>query len=147
MSDERQNIDLKTLVGEHELSGVDGDTIQVKRWYSGDETEPAEALRFVLDGVTYEGIESPDDGYRNSMEGLYVTETPVRNAFAPVRVVGRYRDKGEYSGTDDVLELIDVANGAVILEIGTENVDDYYPGFCAHWHPERMAVNKPLAQD
>lgn len=139
MTEERKSIDLESLAGEHLLSGVDGDTIQVQKWT--DCTEPAEVLRFVLDGVIYEGIESPGDGYRNSMEGLYVTETPVRNVFAPIKVVGRYRNKGEYSGTDDVLELIDAANGKVVLEIGTDNVDDYYPGFCAHWHPDRLAVN------
>lgn len=139
MTEERKSIDLESLVGEHLLSGVDGDTIQVKKWT--DVMEPAEVLRFVLDGITYEGIEDSNDGYRNSMEGLYVTETPVRNVFAPVKVVGRYRNKGEYSGTDDVLELIDAANGEVVLEIGTSNVDDYYPGFCASWYPGLLAVN------
>jgi len=145
MTDERPSIDLESLVGEHLLSGVDGDTIQIKRWY-GDSTEPAEVLRFILDGVTYEGIEDPSDSYRSSMQGLFLTDTPVKNTFNPVKVVGRYRKKGAYSGTDDVLELIDAANGKVILEVGTENVDDYYPGFCAHWRPENLAVNQGHAQ-
>ena len=136
----RESIDLQSLVGEHELSGVDRDVIQVPRWY-GEETEPAEALRFVLDGVTYEAVEDPGDGYRNSMEGCYVTETPVKNTFAPVKVIGRWRTESQYSGTDEVLELIDAANGKVILEVGTSNVDDYYPGFEATWTPEDMAVN------
>lgn len=56
-------------------------------------------------------------------------------------MVARIRTKGEYSGTDDVLELLDVANGKLILEVGTSNVDDYYPGFVATWTPENMAVN------
>jgi hypothetical protein len=54
---------------------------------------------------------------------------------------GRWRTQGEYSGTDEVLELIDAANGKVILEVGTSNVDDYYPSFRAGWTPQDMAVN------
>jgi hypothetical protein len=141
MTEERKNIELPTLVGEHLLSGVDSDTINVPKYYDPSYTEPCEVLRFTLDGVTYEAIEDPSDGYRSSMQGLYVTDTPIRNAFAPIKVVGRYRTKGEYSGTDEVLELIDAANGNVILEVGTTNADDYYPCFCGHWHAGRMAVN------
>lgn len=141
MTEERHSIDLQTLVGEHELSGVDTDTAMVKMYEWREEPEPCEVLRFVLDGVTYEAIEDPSDGYRSSMAGCYVTTAPVKNTFAPVKVVGRWRTKGEYSGTDEVLELIDATNGAVILEVGTSNVDDYYPGFCGHWHPQLMAIN------
>lgn len=144
---ERPAIDLQTLVGEHELSGVDFDTIQVPRWYNSDDTEPAEAIRFILDGITYEAVEDPCDGYRNSMEGCYVTSTPVKNTFAPVKVIGRWRTEGQYSGTDEVLELIDAANGNVILEAGTLNVSDYYPSFKASWHPQLMAVNAVPARN
>lgn len=144
MSEEqkRPTIDLETFVGEHQLSGAEYDTLQVPRWYGEDETEPAEAIRFVLDGVTYEAVEDPGDGYRNSMKACYVGGTaPVKNTFAPIKVVGRWRTKGEYSGVDEVLELIDAANGKVILEVGTSNIDDYYPSFEAAWHPQNMAVN------
>lgn len=78
MTNERKSIEWESLVGEHELTGVDGDTIRVKPWEDASYDEPAEVLRFILDGVTYEAIESPGDGYRNSMEGCYVTEAPVR---------------------------------------------------------------------
>lgn len=144
MTEERQSIDLQTLVGERLLSGVDGDTMRLKQ-YEWREEEPCEVLRFVLDGITYEAIEDPSDGYRSNMAGCYITDTPVKNTFAPVKVIGRWRTKGEYSGTDEVLELIDAANGKVILSVGTSNVDDYYPSFEAHWTPEDMAVNARAA--
>ena len=137
---ERKSIELETLIGERVLTGVDTDVVRVKT-YEWREEEPCEVLRFILDGVTYEAIEDPSDGYRSDMQGCYVTDTPVKNMFAPVKVVGRFRTKGEYSGTDAVLELIDAANGKVILEVGTSNVDDYYPSFVAGWHPGDMAVN------
>jgi hypothetical protein len=140
-NEDAKNIDLETLVGERELSGVDRDTVQVPRYWPEDETEPAEALRFILDGVTYEAVEDPGDGYRNSMRHCRITETPVKNTFAPVKVVGRWRTKGEYSGVDEVLELLDSANGKAILEVGTSNIDDYYPSFEARWSPELMACN------
>jgi hypothetical protein len=38
------------------------------------------------------------------------------------------------------LELKDLI-GQVVLEVGTENVYDYYPGFVSSFHPERMAHN------
>lgn len=145
MKEERQGIKLASLVGEHLLSGVDSDTIHVKQYTWRDDMTPCAVLRFVLDGKTYEAVEDPDDGYRNAMEGLYATDTPVKNMFAPVKVIGRHRTKGEHRGVDDVLELIDAANGKVILEVGTDNTDDYYPSFVASWHPGEMAVNAEAA--
>jgi hypothetical protein len=140
-----RDVDLETLVGEHELSGVDGDRIMVKDWC--DREEPCEVLRFVLDGKTYEAVEDPSDGYRSDMAYFRTTDTPIKNMFAPVKVIGRYRTKGEYSGTDAVLELIDAANGKLILEVGASNVDDYYPSFVANWIPGDMAVNAITAQE
>lgn len=139
MTEERKSIDLASLVGPHELSGVDTDVIQVKNY--ADYEEPCDVLRFILDGVTYEAIEDPSDGYRSSMEGCYVTGAAVKNKFAPVRVIASHRTKGDHNDTDDVLELRDADNGKVILEVGTRNVDDYYPCFVGSWHPGEMAIN------
>jgi hypothetical protein len=33
-------------------------------------------------------------------------------------------------------------DGLVILEVGTDNNDDYYPSFVSSWKPENMAVNR-----
>ena len=141
MAEERTQVDLSSLVGERLLSGVDLGSDDVPHPYYDNETHHVEVMRFVLDGVTYEAAEDPSDGYRSSMACWIVTQKAVRNTFAPVRVVGRWRTKGEYGGKDEVLELIDQANGKTILMIGTENVDDYYPSFCAHWLPGDMAAN------
>ena len=40
------------------------------------------------------------------------------------------------------LELLDCKTGKTVLEVGTENTDDYYPCFVANWSPENMACNQ-----
>ena len=134
-------MELKDLVGEHELDAVDFDNEEIKDEYSG--VEMSQVCRFRLDGKVYAAIEDPSDGYRSSMRDLSVSDSAtMKNVFQPVKVVGRHRTKGEYGGEDDVLELIDVKTGQVVLEVGTDQVDDYYPGYVASFHPEAMAINQ-----
>lgn len=45
------------------------------------------------------------------------------------------------TSVSDILELIDIANGKVVLACGTRNTDDYYPCYVAGFHPENMACN------
>lgn len=136
---------LQDLVGEHELSGVDFGTLpedhDAGRW------EDANTMTFVLDGRGYCVIEDPSDGYRSSMRDIVeVSADAVKNRFDPQRVLARYREKCEYGGESDILELLDVKTGKVVLVAGTENSDDYYPSFVANFTPEHMACNDE-AQD
>jgi hypothetical protein len=87
-------------------------------------------------------MEDPNDGYRSAMKELRISAEPITNMFPAVDVVAHHRTQGKFSGMDDVLELIDVANGKVVLEVGTDNVDDYYPGFVANWIPKNLAINQ-----
>jgi hypothetical protein len=64
----------------------------------------------------------------------------VSNTFPGIRVVGKKMDNGTYHA-NDVLQLIDAANGNVVLEVGTADADDYYPCCVMSWHPDRLAVN------
>lgn len=132
------SVELQDLVGEHVLTGVDFGTGPRDAY----DYEDPNTMTFVLDGVAYRITEDPSDGYRSSMREIAVVENSVSNTFAPVKVVARYREKGEYHPHDEVLELIDAANGKVILEAGTSNTDDYYPWFTANFWPEKMAVNE-----
>lgn len=123
---------LESLVGEHELSGVDFESVL---------DAPANSIRFVLDGRIYVATEDENDGYRSSMESLVVVDgPPVANTFPPTRVVVSHITAGEYD-TNDYLAFTDIANGQVVLEVGTENISDYYPGFVNHFYPDRLAVN------
>jgi hypothetical protein len=134
-----KEIEFKKLVGVRTLDAVDLRMATV-HGFSGEEGS-ANAIAFRLDGVSYIAVEDEQDGYRSSMRYLTTTTDPMVNVFPPCKVVGRMRETGD--GGDHVLELIDATTGKVVLEVGTENVGDYYPGFVSAFHPENMAVNAP----
>jgi len=136
-------MELKDLVGEHELSGVDTTTERVKQY--GEYYEDCEVVRFVIDGKTYKATEDPDDGYRSYLKDLEVTDEKVMNSFPPQKVIGKMKDD---SGMDnDTIQFIDAATGKVVLEVGTDNTDNYYPYCVMHWSPENLAVNYPPTKD
>lgn len=138
MADEVPQVAFDSLLGEHVLTGVDMSVERVKQW--GEHFKDANVCTFRLDGVIYTAIEDPDDGYRSSMDKFFVGGA-ITNEFAPVKVIGTVRTKGEYSQVDDVLVFTDAVTGKTVLEVGTENTDDYYPSFVASFHPENMAIN------
>lgn len=135
-------MELKDLVGEHLLTGVDFCTQQIKQYDWSDDLEDCQVVRFCLDDVVYVATEDPSDGYRSYLGQLIIDNTnTMSNQFLAQRVVGVHRVKGNYDTVDDILELIDVVTGEVVLEVGTDNCDDYYPSFVSSFHPEAMAIN------
>jgi len=141
------NPTLRSLVGPHVLDAVDFSTERVPTY--GGYFENAQHCRFRLDGIVYIAVEDPSDGYRSSMEHLLLGSGEMTNVFPPLQVIARHRtESGEGWGhqTDDVLELVDAVTGKVVLEVGTENEDDYYPCFVASFHPEAMAHNVGVRQ-
>lgn len=136
--------DLIDLIGKRMLDAVDFSTDRVKQY--DDQYEDCSVCRFRLNGIVYTAIEDPEDGYRSCMASLDVSDAEMTNVFPPVEVLGKHRTKREFGCVDDVLELVDTVTGKVVLEVGTDNTDDYYPSFVASFHPENMAVNsKALA--
>ena len=131
-------MELKDLVGLHELSGVDSTTEKVKQW--GDHYEDANVVRFVLDGKTYKAIEDPDDGFRSYCKELEVCDEVVSNNFPLQKVMGKMKDNSTYE-VNDVIQFIDVVTGKVVLEVGTDNIDDFYPYCVMNWSPENLACN------
>lgn len=55
--------------------------------------------------------------------------------------------ENEYGENADVLVMQDTTTDEIVLEVGTENYDDWYP--CCHfeYHPEGMACNSPVITD
>ena len=139
MEQRGKEVTLDSLIGEHMLDAVDTSTDKVKTW--GDRFEDANCLRFRLDGKVYTAVEDPNDGYRSNMGGLYESEEHMRNVFPPCRVLARKSENQKYQ-VDDTLELIDVVTGKVVLRVGTDNTDDYYPYFVAEWNPQNMVGNQ-----
>ena len=130
---------LSDLCGEHLLSGVDFTTIRVKDW--GDHYTDANACRFRLDGKTYVAAEDEDDGYRSHLRDLIVTDDKLTNEWDPVRVLGSISDRNQYGDESEVLELRDAVTGQVVLRVGTENTNDYYPYYVAEFTPAALVHN------
>ncbi len=131
-------MELKDLVGEHYLTGVESHVSKVNMW-----DEDAECLTFILDGVAYTAMEDPEDGYRSCLGDII--EEPdtsiVKNRFAPIRVVAIMSDESDA----EVLQLIEIESGSIILEVGTRNTSDYYPWFVADFFPDRLACNQKVS--
>lgn len=135
------NVKLEDLVGLRELTGVERVTVPNQGWGYED----ADFFSFVLDGVTYTAVEDPSDGYRSSMDRLVVSAEKLVNQFPPCKVLGMMRPRYGYNDSD-ILDLVDVVTGKVVLSIGTDNQDDYYPTFTAVWSPENMVANEGVGQ-
>lgn len=128
-------MELKDLCGMHELSGVDTGAYTDLDFHGYNCY--ANYIRFRLDGVTYEAVEDPDDGYRSYMGEIKETHEKIRNTFPPVKV-NCVMDKEP----NDILIMRDDLNGKEILYVGTNYEDDYYPICTFIWMPENMACNE-----
>jgi hypothetical protein len=118
------------LVGRHWLTGVESGVI---------DKGSANSMTFILDGKEITAIENEDDGYRSALGDLSITpEAVVKNTFPRVRV------EAVMNPYEDILEFTDIKSGLVVLQIGTDNSDDYYPCFIANFNPKNMFVNQPV---
>ena len=103
--------------------------------------EDCEVINFTLDGITYSAVEDPVDGYRSCMRDLKKSDKVTSNTFLGVKVSCEMIPDDNY-GSNDVLHINDIETGKLIIAVGTENSDDYYPSFVSTYHPENMAINK-----
>ena len=131
-------MELKDLVGKHVLTGVDMDNKSIQQY--GDYFEDCEVINFVLDGKTYSAVEDPSDGYRSCMKEIIESVEPIKNTFPGQEILARMRDDSDY-GKNEILDCIDVKTGKIVLSVGTESTDDYYPLFIGVFTPENMGIN------
>jgi hypothetical protein len=90
---------------------------------------------FSLDGITYEAVEDPDDGYRIYMDEIKVIE-PVEKMFE-VPVVVEHIDKGD----EETLAFRDKRNGKTVLTLGTDYSESYYPFYVFDYTPQNIFEN------
>lgn len=136
--DEEKLAELDSLLGLHKLDAVDVGSMKVKTW--GDDEGECNTLSFRLDGIVYTAVEDPNDGYRSSMKKLLVEKKRLKNKFTAIKVVGIKKPPSSYQ-ENDTLQFYDAITGKLVLEVGTDNTDDYYPYFVATFIPENMATN------
>lgn len=128
-------VKLESLTGKHLLSGAFFDAVHEPQ-YEGGSSEECQVLRFTLDGQNYEAVEDPEDGYRSALKEIRKSEVAPATMFPAVEVVGEISDS-EYGGEDCILQFKTSA-GKIVMEIGTCDIDDYYPGFVALFRPENL---------
>lgn len=133
-------MELSTLVGEHEFSGIETGVINMDDTW-GD-SQSCNYVKFTLDGVHYMAVEDPEDGYRSCCRELVTSDEPPKNSFQPIRMVCTMKDNEESDWGCDILVLTDSVTGEVVLEIGTMDYNDYYPYYHFYYHPEGMACNQ-----
>ena len=127
------------LCGERELRAIRTD---VRHPFDAD----AHGCALDLGDMTVFVFEDPDDGYRSSAAepmiakcSLYSFGVSPDYIHAPV-LIRRWTESKYGSGADGI-ELIDRRNGAMILRLGTDNTDDYYPSFTCEWMPQNLFDN------
>ena len=113
------SIDLDTLVGPTwDFYGVDNNF-------------------FKLDGFVYEAMEDADDGYRSCLAEVRVAND--NDAYRPTfftQPIAQVRVRPIAAADTSGHELVD-ASGHVWLQIGTSDVNDYYPCFLFHYDPKQ----------
>lgn len=124
---------------EVEFGGVFDSTYEFKNWR--EESETANVMYVLLNGLVYEFKEDPSDGYRSHCDDAGPVERPKGAKFslehAPIKLFARYgtlvsRDK--YSSREfEGLRLFKSKNDEkCVAEFGTDNADDYYPSYTTY---------------
>jgi hypothetical protein len=127
-------VQLADLLGTHTLTAI------------GRVADPADRLTgyFTLDGFTYCVTEDPDDGYRSAMRDIVIVD-PAESDMVPidpplvVEVRSTHGQREDSPCTSDDVHWIYFVNertGLVVLEVGTDHSDSYYPSFIWSWTPE-----------
>lgn len=100
-----------------------------------------DCLRFRINGVTYEAIEDPDDGYRSALREIRIADEQPGGIFfnRPVtKLTIIDSEDGSFSGYEFK------SPGHVWLQIGTDYRDDYYPCFVFSYLPPAWAEDGGL---
>src|ERR1035437_3425986 len=129
---------LEDLIGSHELSGIDETSEEMGGW---NHDESVSVILFILDDITYKAVEDPDDGYRSYMKELVRCDDKVSNVFPPQKVFGKMKGSEEWC-VNATIQFFDSETTKLVLELGTDNTDDYYPYCVMHWHPENLSINR-----
>ena len=111
----------------------------VMDYYGSDDA----AHEFKLDDIIFRVLEDPDDGYRSHLGVIEYGDQSnaifFRTSLGRVRIetyAGDVDDGHGNSQNNQGYRLVDVVDGHVWLEFGTDNTDDYYPYFVFRHTPK-----------
>jgi hypothetical protein len=136
-----KSVELKDLIGLHTLSAVETGYMQDNGGDNWRGTEQCNYISFMLDGKTYTAVEDPEDGYRSSMDRVVVGKRKLENVVPDTKVFA-VPARERYSIMDSLLVFYAVDNGEIVMEVGTDSNDVYYPRFVGNFRPENLPANK-----
>jgi hypothetical protein len=135
-----KTVELKDLIGLHTLSAVESGYVKDNGNDEYRGMKDCNYLSFVLDGKKYTAIEDPEDGYRSSMDRLVVDRGKLKNILPDTKVLAVF-SRDRYSESDRLLWFYAVDNGKLVMEVGTDSYDSYYPTFVGNFNPENLPAN------
>ena len=130
-------MELKDLVGLHELTGIDMRTMVLQD--QSNKELVCQAVSFILDGRTYTAVEPPNKFMVSDMRSIFEFKYEVINIFPSCKVNGILNPWNLYD--DQVLSLISIETGRTILSVGIEDNSDYYeyyPIWICEYYPENI---------
>lgn len=132
-----KSIQMDEVSGFKMLSGVGYGSMGDSRYHK------SEVFTFVLDDKAYSAIEDPDDGYRSHLGGFYISDHIPKHVtrFPETEVLCLCNE--DIGDDNDILSLYDSTTGCIVVEIGTDYTDSYYPFFVDNYTPENMVCNNP----
>lgn len=116
------------VMGTVEVSGVSFGQDPENRWGDAPST-----MTIVIDERAFTFVEDPDDGYRSYL-GEIRDGGECTNKFPPVECDLAWSD-----GERDVLVFTVKKTGKVLVEVGTDHSDNYYPWVVQKFDPTAMA--------
>lgn len=142
-------MELKDLVGNHLMTGIETGTVKRNCW--GDKLINCNYVKFRLDGVTYMAVEDPEDGYRSCCEELKIVDEECKTTLPAILVECKMREDA-YANSwceekNNILEFYDVTNKQMFMAVGTGNIDDWYPYFVFEYTPELLSCNAQYASN
>lgn len=128
----KESIPFRAFKGKHILGGVS----------YGNDKNGFSMTQFILDGVSYDAVCDPDDGYRSSLGGVYLSEEQCPKNLPNIRVEIKETGPDLKNGTDidGIVFIIDDKRKPrkPILLIGTDHNDNWYPSCVMNYTPENL---------
>lgn len=125
------------LLGKRTLVGVYPD---VRHPYDED----ANGVGIEFHDVSAIFYRDPNDGYRSSCQVPLIMDGSLYSVFGSLcgtQLSALVQVKKVETDTRSVIEVYDSNNKKLILTVGTEAIDDYYPYYSFEWRPENLSVN------
>lgn len=129
--------------GMHKLSGVSHIKVEDEYWGSTED-----GILLTIDGKNYIAVTNPDDGYRSYGVFYRDTEHIQKCTFPEQIVLVDFHSEKTYTedgyDTDYSELLIYNSHNELILRVGTDYSDSYYPCAIFKYNPENLPINKEL---